>query len=275
MVAVFVSRRPWPRARWAVVALLALALFAIWTLVSFTWAPLAGSAYDAGQIAFLYLGGMIAAVALLRGREARVLEPAVAAGALVVIGYALAERVLPGLLHYQHSVSARGTARAATDVLERDRGTGRDRARRAARGWPAMCAARPTVRAGFAAGAAPLGVGLYLSFSRGALFACFVGLLTLLVLLPGPPGMAGSRRECRGRSAAGGAVSRAAVGRDVAVRLGAPARTRGSDSAARTHRRRRRSRRRHPRDRPPRAERGGSTPRGSVSLAARGQSPGP
>jgi hypothetical protein len=190
LVAVVVSRRPWPRTPRASLALLSLALFAIWTLISFTWAPLAGSAYHAGQIAFLYLGGMIAAVALLRGREARVLEPAVAAGALVVIGYALAERVLPGLLHYQHSVSAEGRleqpltywnatgALAALGLVVCARLAGD--VRRAA-----------TVRAGFAAGAAPLGVGLYLSFSRGALFACFVGLLTLLVLHPARPAWRG------------------------------------------------------------------------------------
>ena len=203
-VALFVSRRPWPRARWAVVALLSLALFAIWTLVSFTWAPLAGSAYGAGQIAFLYLGGMVAAVALLRGREAHVLEPAVATGAIVVIGYALAERVLPGLLHYQHSVSAEGRleqpltywnamgALAALGLVVCARLAGD--VRRAAH-----------LRAGFAAGAAPLGVGLYLSFSRGALFACFVGLLTLLVLHPARP-------ACRGLAVSvAGAVVAAAV----------------------------------------------------------------
>ncbi len=190
VVAAFVTRRPWPRKRWAVVALVSLALFATWTLVSFTWAPLVGSAYHAGQIAFLYLGGMIAAVALLRGREARVLEPAVAAGALVVIIYALAERVLPGLLHYQHSVSAEGRleqpltywnatgALAAIGLVVCARLAGDVR-----RG--------PKVRAAFAAGAAPLGLGLYLSFSRGALFACFVGLLTLLVLQPTRPAWRG------------------------------------------------------------------------------------
>lgn len=190
LVAVVVSRRPWPRAPRASLALLSLALFAIWTLISFTWAPLAGSAYHAGQIAFLYLGGVIAAVALLRGREAQVLEPAVAAGALVVIGYALAERLLPGLLHYQHSASAEGrleqplTYWNATGAL-------------AAIGV-VMCARlagdlrrAPKVRAAFAAGAAPLGVGLYLSFSRGALFACFVGLLALLVLRPTRPAWRG------------------------------------------------------------------------------------
>jgi hypothetical protein len=44
--------------------------------------------------------------------------------------------------------------------------------------------ARPrAVRSAAAAGTAPLGLGLYLSFSRGALFACLAGLVTLLVVV--------------------------------------------------------------------------------------------
>ena len=35
-----------------------------------------------------------------------------------------------------------------------------------------------------AAAAAPLGMGLYLSFSRGALFACAAGLVALIVVAP-------------------------------------------------------------------------------------------
>ena len=40
------------------------------------------------------------------------------------------------------------------------------------------------MRAVAAAGAVPLGVGLYISFSRGALFACAAGLVTLIALVP-------------------------------------------------------------------------------------------
>src|SRR5205807_4019866 len=44
---------------------------------------------------------------------------------------------------------------------------------------------RPSWMARLAAAAcAPLGVGLYLSFSRGALFACLAGLLAILVAAP-------------------------------------------------------------------------------------------
>jgi uncharacterized membrane protein len=40
------------------------------------------------------------------------------------------------------------------------------------------------LRTGAAAATAPLGMGLYLSFSRGALFACVAGLVTLVVVAP-------------------------------------------------------------------------------------------
>ena len=46
-------------------------------------------------------------------------------------------------------------------------------------------ATRPrALRAAAAAASAPLGVGLYISFSRGALFACAAGLIALFVLAP-------------------------------------------------------------------------------------------
>src|SRR6185295_18209241 len=71
--------------------------------------PIAGSAWDAGQIAVLYLGAFVAAVTLLgdaAGRRA--VEPALAAGTLVVVGYGLSDRLLPGLLTFQRSVTAEG-----------------------------------------------------------------------------------------------------------------------------------------------------------------------
>ena len=52
---------------------------------------------DAQRLA-LYLAALVAAAALLRGRPARWAEPALAAGIVVVIGYGLAERVLPGVV---------------------------------------------------------------------------------------------------------------------------------------------------------------------------------
>jgi O-Antigen ligase len=184
VVALLASDQPLPRARSTRLALGGLALFACWTLLSTTWAPIAGSAYHAGQRVILYAGGLLAATLLLRSRGAlRAVEPAVAAGTLVVVGYGLSERLLPGLLHFQRSVTAQGR-------LEQPLTYWNAMGEVAAIGL-VLCAriagdaSRPRgPRAAAAACAAPLGMGLYLSFSRGALFACAAGLVALIVAAP-------------------------------------------------------------------------------------------
>ena len=180
-VAAIASPPPFPRSRQSLLTLGGLAALAIWTLLSYTWAPLAGTAYHDGQRVILYAGVLLAAATLLQGRSLAVVEPAVAAGTLVVVGYGLSERLLPGLLHFHHSFSAQGRleqpltywnaigAVAAIGVVLCARLAG-DRRRSTA----LRCAA--------ATAAAPLGLGLYLSFSRGSLFACAAGLVTLLVM---------------------------------------------------------------------------------------------
>jgi hypothetical protein len=181
-----------------------LAALAAWTLASTAWAPIAGSAYRAGQIAVLYVGGLVAAALLLRDRRLRsAVEPAVAAGLLIVIGYGLSERLLPGALQFARSGSAQGRleqpltywnamgelAAIGLIVCARLAGDGR----------------RPSwLRAAAAAAAAPLGVGLYASFSRGALFAAVAGLVALLVAIP-------DRAQLRGLLVAVGAAAVAAV----------------------------------------------------------------
>src|ERR1700743_252144 len=98
-----------PAGRPGRVALLALALLAAWTLLSMTWAPVAGTAYHDGQRLLLYVGALLGAAALLRTRAAqRAVEPALAAGTLIVIGYGLSERLLPGVRQFARSVSAEG-----------------------------------------------------------------------------------------------------------------------------------------------------------------------
>jgi hypothetical protein len=184
VIAMLSSPRPLPTRLGGRLALVALGLLALWTLLSFTWAPIAGNAYHAGQRVILYAGALLAAAALLRRRPAqRAVEPVLAFGALVVIGYGLAGRLLPGLLHFSRSVSAQGrleqpltywnamgeVAALGLVLAVRVAGDGsRERALRTA----AACAC------------APLGMGLYLSFSRGALFACLAGLVTLVVAAP-------------------------------------------------------------------------------------------
>jgi O-Antigen ligase len=183
-VALIMEPRALPRARVTWLALGGLALFGAWTLLSITWAPIAGSAYHAGQLVMLYLGVMLAATLLLRSPAVRLAtEPVLAAGALLVIGYGLAGRLLPGLLHYARSVSAEGR-------LEQPITYWNAMGELAALGF-VLCARiagdseRPRpLRAAAAAASAPLGMGLYLSFSRGALFACAAGLVALFVAAP-------------------------------------------------------------------------------------------
>ena len=173
-----------PRGRAAALAIGGLAGLAAWTLLSTVWAPIEGDAYQAGQQAVLYLAVLVAAALLLQARGAvRAVEPALAAGALVVIGYGVSERLLPGVLHFARSVSAEGR-------LEQPLTYWNAMGELAAIGF-VLCArisgdgSRPRLQRALAAAAAPLlGLGLYLSFSRGALFACAAGLVTLIVAAP-------------------------------------------------------------------------------------------
>jgi hypothetical protein len=183
-VAVLTIRRPILTGAGARLALGAIALLALWTLLSFAWAPIAGSAYHAGQRAIMYAGALFAASLLLRDRPAtRAVEPALAAGTLIVIGYGLSERLVPGLLHFQRSVSAEGR-------LEQPLTYWNAMGEVAAMGF-VLCArmAGDSTRSRWlrvvaVAGSAPLGMGLYVTFSRGALFAWGAGLVTLIVVAP-------------------------------------------------------------------------------------------
>ena len=184
VIAMIVCPRPLPRRRAALLALGGLALLAAWTLVSIAWAPIAGNAYHVGQRLVLYAGGLLAAAVLLRTRGAqRAVEPALAFGALIVIGYGLSARLLPGLLHFQRSDSAGGR-------LEQPLTYWNAMGELAALGIVlAVRLAGDSTRAGWvrltaAAAAVPLGVGLYLTFSRAALFACAAGLVALIVAAP-------------------------------------------------------------------------------------------
>jgi hypothetical protein len=172
-----------PRSRPAYIALGGLALLAAWTLLSMLWAPIEGNAYHAGQIALLYLGAMLGSAMLFRDGSVRMLEPALAAGTLIVIGYGLSERLLPGLLQFSASLSAEGR-------LEQPLTYWNAMGELAALGL-VLCVRMAgditrsrILRSISAAAVAPLGLGLYITFSRGALFACLAGLIALLVLAP-------------------------------------------------------------------------------------------
>jgi hypothetical protein len=163
-------------------AFAALALLVGWTWLSTLWAPLGAPASASVELGLLYLGALGAAFVALRG-AARAVEPVLAGGVLVVIGYGIAGRVLPDLVELSRTRSAGGrldqplTYWNATGAL-------------AALGL-VLCArlagdrTRPlALRAAAAAGSAPLGLGVYLSYSRGALTALGVGLAVLIALAP-------------------------------------------------------------------------------------------
>ncbi len=156
----------WPRGRAAWLALGGLAALTGWTLLSLAWAPLGQTAYDAAQIGFLYLGAITAA-ALLRPAWT---EEALLAGAVVVVGYGVSERLLPGLLDFARSVSAQGRLEQPLTYWN-------------AMGLVAATGLVLSARADARLAAAPvLGLGLSLTVSRGGLLAAAAGLICLVVL---------------------------------------------------------------------------------------------
>jgi O-Antigen ligase len=171
-----------PRSAGARIALAALAGLTIWTAISASWAPAADTADDALQRCLLYLAALAAATLALRDRRAaRAAEPVLALGALVVVGYGLSGRLLPGIVHLHASLRAGGRleqpitywnatgALAALGLVLSARLAG-DRTRARA------------VRVAAAAAAAPLGMGVYLSFSRAAAAALLAGAVALVLL---------------------------------------------------------------------------------------------
>ena len=182
VVAAIASPRPLPESAPGRLALAGLALLAAWTVASIAWAPLSTPAVaDAGRL-LLYLAGFTAALAVATTRPAlRALEPGIAAGALVVIAYGLSERVLPGVIDIANDASAFGRlSRPLTywNAMGTMAALGLVLAARVA-GDPTR---RDWMRAAAAAASPPLALGLYLSFSRGALAAVAAGLVLLALL---------------------------------------------------------------------------------------------
>lgn len=164
------------------VALGGLVGLAAWTWVSASWAPMQGPAIDSFERSALYLA-VIAAAALAFARHeiAALAEPALVAGAAIVLGYGVLGEL--GVLDLEVTRSAggrldqpltywnaEGVLAAMGFVLA---------ARLAGSAW------RPRAMRLAATGVAPLlGLGVFLTYSRGSLTALAVGLAVLLAFTP-------------------------------------------------------------------------------------------
>jgi O-antigen ligase/polysaccharide polymerase Wzy-like membrane protein len=184
VVAAVLSPQPLPSGAAGRLALAGLVLLTAWMAVSLIWAPLGGRAQDDLQRLLLYLGFFIAALALLRGVGVRRwLEPAVVLGALTVVGYGFAERLLPGLLEFARSRTASGRLEQPLTYWNAEGAVAAVGLLLAVRiaGDPER---RKRVRAAAAAAGVALGLGSYLTFSRGALAAVAAGMVVLFALAP-------------------------------------------------------------------------------------------
>jgi hypothetical protein len=175
---------PLPRSAAGRAALGGLVLLCAWSALSVTWAPLRGPAIESVQRLLLYAGALVVAIGALRTPAAlRAVEPALAAGATIVIGYGLAGRLLPGIVELDRSRSAGGRLEQPITYWNAEGAL-------AAIGF-VLCAriagdrSRPLrMRAAAGAAVVPLGAGVYLSYSRGAIAAAVVGLAILVAAAP-------------------------------------------------------------------------------------------
>jgi hypothetical protein len=183
---VVAGRLPLPASRPGLVAMAGLVGLVIWTAISLAWAPLVGPGLDSVQRLLLYTAVLLVACTLLRDpRAARAVEPVLALGALVAIGYGLAGRLLPGIVNLipDRSFGAGGRLEQPITYWNAE-------GLLAAMGL-VLCVriagdpSRPrAMRAAAAASCAPLGMGVYLSYSRGALAVAALGLIVLLATAP-------------------------------------------------------------------------------------------
>ncbi len=175
---------PLPRSLPGWLALSGLVGITAWSALSLAWAPVHGPAGENVQRLLLYVAALMLAISVLRERWAmRAVEPALAAGVMVVIGYGLSGRLLPGIIHLSESGTAgerlqlpitywngEGALAAVGLVLCAHLAADRTRAM-----WMRCLAAAAT---------APLGAGVYLTYSRGALAVAVLGLVILVAFAP-------------------------------------------------------------------------------------------
>ncbi|HEY1595826.1 MAG TPA: O-antigen ligase family protein [Thermoleophilaceae bacterium] len=175
---------PLPRSAPGWLAVGGFVVLVAWSALSITWAPLRGPATGDVERLLLYLAALLVAVGMARERGVvRLMEPALAAGTVIVIGYGLSGRLLPGIVHLAHSLNAGGR-------LEQPITYWNSEGALAAIGFVlcARLAGDPTrprwMRIAAAAASGPLGAGIYLSYSRGAIAAAAVGLVVLVAAVP-------------------------------------------------------------------------------------------
>ena len=173
---------PFPPSRAGRVALAALAAFTAWSALSLLWSPLRDPGLADVERTALYCAAFVVGVAVLRGAAVvRAVEPALLLGISVVCGYALATRLLPGIVDSSPGFqagsrldqpltywNALGALSAIGLVLAIH--TAAD-ARRGAR-----------LRLAGAALVPPLGLVLFLTVSRGAHIAAAAGVVVLVLM---------------------------------------------------------------------------------------------
>lgn len=175
---------PIPRDRRALIALGGLAAYCAWVALSTGWSLRADVAHADLERDLLYLGALALGATLWQPRvAARVVEPAVALGVLIVMGYGLAGRLLPGIVELS-------TGRLSGSRLFQPLTYWNAEGELAAIGF-ILCARiagdrtrSSAARALAAAAAVPIGTALYLTFSRGAMVTLIGGLVVLLALAP-------------------------------------------------------------------------------------------
>lgn len=170
----------------ALVAVAALAGLTAWTGLSAQWSSAPDVAAEDFQRDLVYLGLFgLALLASGSGRYSRALPWLVLAVLLVVVGGGLVSRLYPDVLSGAATESVIGGYRLGHPLgYWNALGALAAMGLVLAAGLAADVHGPPWARAAAAAGAVPLGVAGYLTFSRGAWLALIVGVVVLLALAP-------------------------------------------------------------------------------------------
>jgi len=104
---VLLDHRPLPASTTAQVALAGLTLLVAWSALSLLWAPLLDPGLADVERASLYLAIFILGCWAFRGADvSRAVEPSLLAGIAIVCAYALATRLLPGIVDAEQGIRA-------------------------------------------------------------------------------------------------------------------------------------------------------------------------